>query len=92
MKKEFYQKFGITVHDLIEEAAFLGALDKLYLEFTEEQAVGIVKFFYQHADDINNEFKEEANTKMVETLAEITKALQSSEEEDEKTIDKTSDA
>ena len=54
-KKEFYDKFNLKFEDLIEEYAFLGGLDKLYLEFTKEQALQIVEFFYDNADDIYND-------------------------------------
>ena len=96
-KKEFYEKFGIKFHDIIEEYAFLGGLDKLYLEFTEEQAIEIVKFFYENADDIYNDAQEEAEKYMKESTAKLKQFFKTlnnekDDEEDEEDLDKAYEA
>lgn len=91
-KKDFYEKHGIHFKDTIEEYVFLGAMDKLYLEFTEEQVVEIVRDFYHQADDIFNEAKEEAEKIVKESTAKLMKAFNDLEElereEDEESLDK----
>lgn len=85
-KQEFYEKFNLKFQDLIEECAFLVGLDKLYLEFTKEQAVEIVQFFYDNADDIYNDAQRMAE----EYIKEAFKKLD--EEEDEESLDKMAEA
>ena len=94
-KKEFYEKFGIKFHDIIEEYAFLGGLDKLYLEFTEDQAIEIVKFFYENADDIYNDAQAEAERYMKESAEKLRRLFSENkkdEEEDEEDLDKAYEA
>lgn len=94
-KKEFYNKFNLKFQDLIEEYAFLGGLDKLYLEFTKEQALQIVEFFYDNADDIYNDAQADAERIIKESAERLKKLLDQSEEdleEDEKDLDKAYEA
>ena len=94
-KKEFYNKFNLKFEDLIEEYAFLGGLDKLYLEFTKEQALQIVEFFYDNADDIYNDAQKAAEEYIKESVEKLKKAFGKGEEdleEDEKDLDKSYDA
>ena len=94
-KKEFYDKFNLKFEDLIEEYAFLGGLDKLYLEFTKEQALQIVEFFYDNADDIYNDAQKAAEEYIKESVEKLKKAFSKGEEdleEDEKDLDKSYDA
>ena len=94
-KKEFYDIFGIKFHDIIEEYAFLGGLDKLYLEFTEDQAIEIVKFFYENADDIYNDAQAAAEQYMKESAEKLRKLFhpdEKDEEEDEEDLDKAYEA
>ena len=95
-KKEFYEKFKIHFHDTIEEYAFLGSLDKLYLEYTEEQAIEIIKLFYKNADDIYNDARAEAEEHIKDAankLKEFVKSLNEKDlEEDEEDLDKAYEA
>ena len=95
-KKEFYEKFGLKFNDLIEEYAFLGGLDKLYLEFTRDQALEIVDFFYQNADDIYNDAQAEAEKHIKESKEKLKQLFESfnekDEEEDEEDLDKAYEA
>lgn len=62
---EFEKKHGLDFKgDTLEEMLFFTALDKLYLEFTPEQAAEIVKDFMVCADDIYNEFAERTQDTM----------------------------
>lgn len=92
-KKEFYDKFNLKFQDLIEEYAFLGGLDKLYLEFTKEQALQIVEFFYDNADDIYNDAQVEAERIIKESAEKLKEAFKKlDEEEDEESLDKVAEA
>lgn len=54
--KEFCEKHNIDFDgNTLEQMLFFTSLDKLYLEFTPEQAIEILKDFYVCADDIYNE-------------------------------------
>ena len=91
-KKDFYEKHGIKFKDVMEEYVFLGAMDKLYLEFTKEQVLELVSDFYDQADDIFNEVKEEAEKIVKESTEKLMKAFNDLEElereEDEESLDK----
>ena len=94
-KKEFYDKFNLKFEDLIEEYAFLGGLDKLYLEFTKEQALQIVEFFYDNADDIYNDAQKAAEEYIKDSVEKLEKVFGKDEEdlkEDKKDLDKAYDA
>jgi len=68
---EFEKRHGLDFKgNALEEMLFFSALDKLYLEFTPEQAAEIIKDFMVCADDIYNEFTERMNetTKKLEAL------------------------
>ena len=91
-KKDFYKKHGINFKDAMEEYIFLGAMDKLYLEFTKEQVLELVSDFYDHADDIFNEAKEEAEEIIKESSKKLMDALNALDEEnldeDKESLDK----
>ena len=88
-RQDFYDKFGLKFRDIIEEYAFLSALDKLYLEFTPEQALEVVAFFYANADDIYNDAQAAAEQYMKEAAEKIKEAFKKlDEEEDEESLDK----
>ena len=95
-KKDFYEKHGIHFKDTIEEYVFLGAMDKLYLEFTKEQVLELVSDFYDHADDIFNEAKEEAEEIIKESSRKLMDAFNALDEEDldedEESLDKMPEA
>ena len=95
-KKDFYEKHGIHFKDTMEEYIFLGAMDKLYLEFTKEQVLELVSDFYDHADDIFNEAKEEAAEIVKESTRKLMDALNALDEEDsdedEESLDKMPEA
>ena len=94
-KKEFYDKFNLKFEDLIEEYAFLSGLDKLYLEFTKEQALQIVEFFYDNADDIYNDAQKAAEEYIKDSVEKLEKVFGKDEEdlkEDKKDLDKAYDA
>ena len=92
-KKEFYDKFGLKFQDLIEEYAFLSGLDKLYLEFTKEQALQIVEFFYDNADDIYNDAQAAAEQILKESAEKLKEAFKKlNEDEDEESLDKMAEA
>ena len=58
-KQEFYDKFHIKFKDMIEEYAFIGGLDKLYLEF-----VGNI-FDDYHASRLLPGFQPDSKMKML---------------------------
>ena len=92
-KKEFYDIFGLKFRDLIEEYAFLSALDKLYLEFTPEQALEVITVFYANADDIYNDAQAAAEQYMKETAEKLRKLFNGEDkEEDKKDVDKLPEA
>ena len=92
-RKEFYEKFGLHFKDMIEEYAFLGALDKLYLEFTEEQALKIIDCFYDNADDIYNDAQQAADEYIKDTVDKLVKIFsENNDEEDEEPLDKVAKA
>lgn len=88
-KQEFYDMFHLKFYDMIEEYAFIGSLDKLYLEFTREQAHQIVNVFFNNADDIYNDAKEAAEQHIKEVLRDLFKE---EEEEEEILLDKSGEA
>jgi len=88
-RQDFYKKFGLKFHDIIEEYAFLGGLDKLYLEFTKEQALQIIEFFYNNADDIYNDAQAAAEQILKESTEKLKKLFSEEiDEEDLKDLDK----
>ena len=89
-KQDFYDKFGLKFKgDILAEYSFLSALDKLYLEFTLDQALAIVMYYYENADDIYNDAQEAATKYVQETTAKLKKMFQEAEEkEEEKLLDK----
>lgn len=92
-RQDFYDKFGLKFRDIIEEFAFLSALDKLYLEFTPEQALEVVSFFYANADDIYNDAQAAAEQYMKESAEKIREAFKKLDEvEDEESVDKLPEA
>lgn len=92
-RKEFYKKFGLDFKDMIEEYAFLGGLDKLYLEYTKEQALQIVECFYENADDLYNDAQQAANEYIQETVDRLVKIFnENNDEEDEESLDKVAKA
>lgn len=87
-KQEFYDKFHIKFKDMIEEYAFIGGLDKLYLEFTREQAHQILDSFLDNADDIYNDAKEAAEKHIKEAFQKLKDLF----EEEQDLLDKTGEA
>ena len=89
-KKEFYEKHGLHFKDVMDEMLFLGGLDKLYLEFTKEQAIAIVNDYLDNADDIYNELQENISAAIKE-LAEVLKQAQEKKDEED-FLDKNNEA
>ena len=87
-KEEFYNKFHLKFNDMIEEYAFIGGLDKLYLEFTREQAHQILDGFFDNADDIYNDAKEAAEKHIKEAVQKLADLF----EEEEDLLDKSGEA
>lgn len=67
---EFKEKYKLEFDSSIEGILFMDALDKLYLEYTREQAHEILNDFLDHADDFFNEMKENA-ADSIERLQEL---------------------
>lgn len=56
---EFEEKHGINFHgNTVEELMFFALLDDIYLKFTPEKAADMIKDFFNYADAIFNEIKE----------------------------------
>lgn len=91
-KQEFYDMFHLKFNDMIEEYAFIGSLDKLYLEFTREQAHQIVDVFFNNADDIYNDAKEAAEQHIKEVTQRLRDLFKEEEEEEEILLDKNGEA
>lgn len=95
-KQEFYDKFGLKFADIIEEYAFLCSLDKLYLVCTKEEAIEIVKCYYDNADEIYNDAKEQADTYIAETSEKLRKLFESKieevEDDEEELVDNKAEA
>lgn len=88
-KKEFFDKHHIQFETLIEEIAFLDALDALYLGFTTEQVRAIVDDYLSNADDIYNDMKEVIRERINELEGRLKEIA---EDELDKTLDKKIDA
>ena len=69
-KKEFLEKYPIKFDNFLEELVFFELMDKLYLEFTREQALELMNDFYVNADGIFNSIKEEKE-QALDTLKEL---------------------
>lgn len=93
-REEFYKQFGLHFNNMLEEAYFIAALDKLYVEFTKDQALQIVSSFYDNADDIFNEFQEAAEAFKKETMAKLAQLFDTDldSDEGEEDLDKPSEA
>lgn len=91
-KQEFYDMFHLKFNDIIEEYAFIGGLDKLYLEFTREQAHQIVNVFFNNADDIYNDAKEAAEQHIKEVAQQLRDLFKEEEKEKEILLDKSGEA
>lgn len=89
-KKEFYEKHGLHFKDIVEEMMFIGGLDKLYLEFTKDQAIAIIADYCDCADDIYNEIQDEVKEALNDLFDAIKKAQE--EKEEEELLDKKCEA
>ncbi len=88
-KKEFFDKHHIQFETLIEEIAFLDALDALYLGFTVEQVHAIVDDYLNNADDIYNDMKEVIQKRVNELEDKLKEIV---EDKADKMLDKKIDA
>ena len=70
-KDEFIEKYNLKFDNKLDELLFISYLDKLYLEFTREQAIAIVADFYDNADNIFNDMKEQIGQRIEELIDEL---------------------
>lgn len=78
-KKEFLEKYPIKFDNFLEELVFFELLDKVYVDFTAQQAVELMADFYANADSIFNSIKEEKE----EAIEKVRELLQDVLEDDD---------
>lgn len=58
--KNFLEKHDLMKAGILEVAGFMTVMDYIYCTKTKEQAIEIMKDFYDNADDIFNSLKEDS--------------------------------
>lgn len=74
--KELVEKYGLNKRiDEVDLAFFFLILDRFYCEFTKEQVHEFINDFYDNADNIFNEVKDQLSDIFADSFVKVLKSL-----------------
>lgn len=74
--KELVEKYGLNKRiDEVDLAFFFLILDRFYCEFTKEQVHEFINDFYDNADNVFNEVKDELHDMFTDSFVKVLKGL-----------------
>ena len=74
--KELVEKYGLNKRiDEVDLAFFFLILDRFYCEFTKEQVHEFINDFYDNADNVFNEVKDELHDMCTDSFVKVLKGL-----------------
>ena len=74
--KELVEKYGLNKRiDEVDLAFFFLILDRFYCEFTKEQVHEFINDFYDNADNVFNEVKDELSNMFANSFVKVLKSL-----------------
>lgn len=74
--KELVEKYGLNKRiDEVDLAFFFLILDRFYCEFTKEQVHEFINDFYDNADNIFNEVKDQLSNIFADSFVKVLKSL-----------------
>ena len=74
--KELVEKYGLNKRiDEVDLAFFFLILDRFYCEFTKEQVHEFINDFYDNADNVFNEVKDQLSDIFADSFVKVLKSL-----------------
>ena len=74
--KELVEKYGLNKRiDEVDLAFFFLILDRFYCEFTKEQVHDFINDFYDNADNVFNEVKDQLSDIFADSFVKVLKSL-----------------
>ena len=74
--KELVEKYGLNERiDEVDLAFFFLILDRFYCEFTKEQVHEFINDFYDNADNVFNEVKDQLSDIFADSFVKVLKSL-----------------
>ena len=74
--KELVEKYGLNKRiDEVDLAFFFLILDRFYCEFTKEQVHEFINDFYDNADNVFNEVKDNLSDMFADSFVKVLKSL-----------------
>ena len=74
--KELVEKYGLNKRiDEVDLAFFFLILDRFYCEFTKEQVHEFINDFYDNADNVFNEVKDQLSDMLADSFVKVLKGL-----------------
>lgn len=90
--KELVEKYGLNKRiDEVDLAFFFLILDRFYCEFTKEQVHEFINDFYDNADNVFNEVKDQLSDIFADSFVKVLKSLTDLNETTEVDTDNSED-
>lgn len=90
--KELVEKYGLNKRiDEVDLAFFFLILDRFYCEFTKEQVHEFINDFYDNADNVFNEVKDQLSDIFADSFVKVLKSLTDLNESTEVDTDNSED-
>lgn len=90
--KELVEKYGLNKRiDEVDLAFFFLILDRFYCEFTKEQVYEFINDFYDNADNVFNEVKDQLSDIFADSFVKVLKSLTDLNETTEVDTDNSED-
>lgn len=90
--KELVEKYGLNKRiDEVDLAFFFLILDRFYCEFTKEQVHEFINDFYDNADNVFNEVKDNLSDILADSFVKVLKGLSDLNETAEVDTDNSED-
>ena len=83
--KNFLEKHDLMKAGILEVASFMTVMDYIYCTKTKEQAIEVMKDFYENADNIFNSLKEDSEN-VSELIDELIKTESTNEDTDDEDV------
>ena len=83
--KNFLEKHDLMKAGILEVAGFMTVMDYIYCTKTKEQAIEVMKDFYDNADNIFNSLKEDSEN-VSELIDEFIKRALTDEDTDDEDV------